>query len=76
MSKLTSSVDDAVVASAKRYAKRHGVSVSSLVETYLAAVSGPGQRESNDPPVLRSVRGSLRQGDRRSYRKHLAAKYR
>jgi len=76
MSKLTLSVDAAVVARAKRYAKRHGVSVSSLVDTYLAAVSGPSQRERNDPPVLRSVRGSLRQGDRRSYRNHLAAKYR
>jgi hypothetical protein len=38
MSKLTLSVDPGVAARAKRYAKRHGVSVSGLVETYLAAV--------------------------------------
>ena len=37
--KLTLSVDPAVVSRAKRFAKRQGVSVSSLVEAYLASVS-------------------------------------
>jgi hypothetical protein len=75
MSKLTLSVDDRVISSAKRYAKQHGISVSNMVETYLAAVAGssPPAAES---PILRSLRGSLRKADLAGYRKHLSAKYR
>jgi hypothetical protein len=76
MSKLTLSVDDRVVSRAKRYAKQRGVSVSRIVEAYLAAVaegSSPGMR---DAPILRSVRGTLAKADLTEYRKHLAAKYR
>jgi hypothetical protein len=39
--KLTLSIDAAVISRAKRYAKRSGVSVSALVENYLAIVSQP-----------------------------------
>ena len=41
MAKLTLSVDSRVVSRAKQYAKRRGVSVSEMVETYLAAVAEP-----------------------------------
>jgi predicted HicB family RNase H-like nuclease len=41
MAKLTLSVDGRVVRRAKEYAKRRGVSVSKMVETYLAAVAEP-----------------------------------
>jgi hypothetical protein len=76
MSKLTLSVDDAVVSRAKRYAKRQGVSVSQMVEAYLAAVSESGAPAPRDfPPILRSLRGSLQRGDLETYRKHLAVKY-
>ena len=75
MSKLTLSVDPAVVARAKRYATRHGVSVSKLVQAYLSDLAEPPvPRE--EPPVLRSLRGTLRRADVRDYRKHLRAKYR
>lgn len=76
MSKLTLSVDDRVVFRAKRYAKQHGVSVSEMVEAYLAAVAGSSFPVMRDTPILRSVRGSLAKADRTGYRKHLAAKYR
>lgn len=75
MSKLTLSVNDRIVARAKRYAKQRGVSVSKLVEDYLAAVSEPAQ-SGPDTPILRSVRGVLKRGDANEYRKHLVAKYR
>ncbi|HEY6343844.1 MAG TPA: DUF6364 family protein [Bryobacteraceae bacterium] len=74
MSKLTLSVDDRVVSQAKRYAKRCGVSISKLVESYLSAVTGP--LSAADTPVLRLVRGSLREDGTQAYRKHLASKYR
>jgi antitoxin component of RelBE/YafQ-DinJ toxin-antitoxin module len=76
MPKLTLSVDDQVVSRAKQYAKQRGVSISEMVEAYLAAVAEPALPDTRDAPVLRSVRGSLRHADIGEYRKHLAAKYR
>ena len=75
MSKLTLSVDDRVIASAKRYARLNGVSVSGMVESFLSSVAEPvGPRP--DTPVLRSLRGSLKTGSVESYRRHLQSKYR
>jgi antitoxin component of RelBE/YafQ-DinJ toxin-antitoxin module len=75
VSKLTLSVDKSVVARAKRYAKQRGVSVSKMVETYLATVIEPAK--TNDlPPILRSVRGTLKKADLEEYRRHLTRKYR
>jgi hypothetical protein len=76
MSKLTLSVDDNVVSRAKRYAKQRGVSISQMVETYLAAVADPSSPATQDSPILRSLRGSLKKADLQDYRRHLAAKYR
>ena len=74
MSKVTLSIDPAVVVRAKRYAKRRGVSVSSLVEEYLDLVSEP-PRSGPEPPVLRSLRGVLKKADRDAYRRRLIEKY-
>jgi hypothetical protein len=76
MAKLTLSVDDRVVSRAKQYAKRRGVSVSEMVEGYLTAVADPSSSATAGAPILRSVRGVLKNADIRHYRKHLAAKYR
>ncbi len=76
MSKLTLSVDDSVVSQAKRYAKAHGVSISKMVEAYLAAVAEPKTRGTAETPILRSVRGILKNADVKDYKRHLAAKYR
>jgi len=76
MSKLTLSVDARVVSRAKRYAKQRGVSVSEMVEAYLAAVTEPSSPDARDAPILRSLRGSLGKADLTGYRKDLAAKYR
>lgn len=76
MSKLTLSVDERVISSAKRYAKQRGLSVSEMVESYLSAVSNVASLPGRDAPILRSVRGSLKTGAVKEYRKHLAAKYR
>lgn len=76
MSKLTLSVNDQVVSRAKRYAKQRGISVSAMVEAYLAAVAEPSSPATRDAPILRSLRGSLGRADLEGYRKYLAAKYR
>ncbi len=76
MAKLTLSVDSRVVSRAKQYAHLRRVSVSEMVETYLAAVAEPHPAATASAPILRSVRGILKNADIREYRKHLAAKYR
>jgi hypothetical protein len=76
MAKLTLSVDNRVVSRAKQYAKLRGVSVSKMVEAYLAAVAEPASPIRRAAPVLRSLRGVLRKADIGEYRRHLAAKYR
>ncbi len=76
MAKLTLSVDERVVSGAKHYAKRRGVSISAMVEAYLAAVADSRADAAGPAPILRSLRGILKHADLADYRKHLAAKYR
>jgi hypothetical protein len=72
--KLTLTVSPSVVSRAKRYAKLQGISVSQMVEGYLSAVTKPVD-PGPDAPILRSLQGSLKKGDMRSYRRHLVDKY-
>ena len=77
MQKLTLSVDAAVIDRAKRYAEAQGTSVSRLVETMLDLIATPTPSAGNAPaPVLARLRGSLKRGAVRDYRRHLEQKYR
>ncbi len=79
MSKLTLSVDQEVVARAKRYAEERGTSVSQLVERYLDALARPPVvAEEELPPSLRRLRGILKgvKFDREEYLDYLERKYR
>ena len=79
MSKLTLSVEDAVVRRAKRYAATHGTSVSRLVEQYLDLVARPtASPQAEFTPLLRQLREELRgvTVDRHDYRRYLERKYR
>lgn len=77
MAKLTLSIDEGVVARAKRVAKRQGTSVSAMVEAYLDGVSrGAEKGAPAATPVLHSIRGLLKKGDREDYRQHVSAKHR
>jgi hypothetical protein len=75
MPKLTLSVDEKVVRSAKRYAAAQGTSVSRLVERYLDLLSRSFDM-ADAPPVLRMLRGAARGIPPDAYRKHLMRKYR
>lgn len=74
MSKLTLSVDEKVVARAKRFAAQRGTSVSRLVERYLEIVSRPA-RVDDAPPVLGRLRGALSGVDPAEHRRQLERKY-
>jgi hypothetical protein len=79
MPKLTLNVDAAIVARAKRYAARHGTSISSLVEQFLALVTGTAADPEEDlPPILARLRRELRGASVRpaAYGKYLQRKYR
>ena len=79
MSKLTLSVDEDVVAAAKRYAEQQGTSVSKLVQRYLDAVARPGKLSREDlPPITRRLSGVLKgvKFDREEYIDYLDRKYR
>ena len=75
MSKLTLSVDEQVIARAKRFAEKHGTSVSSLVERYLDRLTSPPE-PGPEPPVLSRLRGLLANADTEGHRHHLEEKYR
>ena len=79
MSKLTLSVEDAVVKRAKRYAARRGTSVSQLVEQYLDLISRAVPRNDEGlTPLLQRIRAEL-QGvsvDLTDYPAYLERKYR
>ena len=76
MAKLTLSVDERVIARAKRYAQARGTSVSGLVEQLLdlAASSGPADADL-PPPVLSRLRGTLKRAGVEDYRRYLERKY-
>jgi len=75
MSKITLSVDPKVVERAKRHARLTGVSISQMVETYLAAVANQPEVASQETSILNSLRGSLKKGTKEDYKKHRVAKY-
>ncbi len=76
MQKLTLSVDARVVARAKRYASSQGTSVSALVEKMLDLAATPATPGGSTPTVLARLRGSLKRGSVRDYRRYLEQKYR
>jgi hypothetical protein len=79
MAKLTLNVDETVVARAKRYASRRGVSVSRLVEQFLSLISRAASKRDEDlPPILARLRAELKgaSANRGDYKKYLERKYR
>jgi Family of unknown function (DUF6364) len=76
MAKLTLSVDEGVIERAKQYARARGTSVSGLVEQMLDLAASGSDHSHMIPPVLSRLRGSLKRGDRQTYRQYLERKYR
>lgn len=75
MSKLTLSVNEAVIARAKELAARRGTSVSKLVEDYLDRLTAR-RVEVGEPPILRRMRGIAVGSDPAEHRQYLEQKYR
>jgi len=55
LTKLTLSVDEAVIARAKDYARRNGRSLSELIQHYLESITGEKSDEELSPKLSRLV---------------------
>lgn len=70
--KLTLTIDDSVIDSAKKYAKRKGKSLSNIVENYLKSVSGEeNQTQTILSPKVRKLMGSVKLPEDFDYKKEL-----
>jgi len=69
--KLTLTIDDAVIAIAKKYAKQNGKSLSDIVENYLMSLSSKGNTEENISPSVLKLMGSIELPDNFDYKKEL-----
>lgn len=69
-SKLTLKLDKAVIEQAKIYAKKQGVSLSSIVENYLALITNKKKsKEIEISPFVKSISGSVKVPDDFDYKK-------
>lgn len=57
--KLTLTIDDEVISSAKKYAKHKGKSLSDIVENYLMALSTDESGEEQIAPRILTLMGSV-----------------
>ena len=69
--KLTLTIDDSVIAIAKKYAKQNGKSLSDIVENYLMSLSSKGNTEENISPSILKLMGSIELPDNFDYTKEL-----
>lgn len=79
-SKLTLKLDKAVIEQAKIYAKKQGVSLSSIVENYLALITNKKKsKEIEISPFVKSISTPIQLPEdfdnKKEYRKHLEEKY-
>lgn len=71
--KLTLSVDEAAIDTARRYSKRHGTSVSELVTRYLGSLEDTRRKTT---PIVSKLRGILpSDATIEDYRRHIADKH-
>ena len=77
--KLTLKLDQKIIEKAKQYAESKNISLSSLVETYLAYITSTVPDQGTDTtPLVKSLSGILKDAPtdyKRSYRSHLKKKY-
>lgn len=73
--KLTLSVDEKVIKQARRYSRRHNVSISKLVSNYLAGLAD-GQPDRRFSRTVQRLKGILPPtADVQEHRDHLEKKY-
>ena len=69
--KLTLTIDDTVIAKAKRYAKEQGSSLSFVIENYLKAITTKVEDDDELAPIVKSLKGSFKAPKDFDYKKEL-----
>jgi hypothetical protein len=70
--KLTLTIDDSVIAIAKKYAKQKGKSLSGIVENYLMSLTSKENKEESISPRILKLMGMIELPDNFDYKKELA----
>ncbi|HQQ94759.1 MAG TPA: DUF6364 family protein [Bacteroidia bacterium] len=70
--KLTLTIDDAVISVAKKYAKQKGKSLSDIVENYLMSLTSKTRKPEVISPEILNLMGSLSLPENYDYKKELA----
>lgn len=69
--KLTLTIEDKVIRSAKRYAERKGCSLSALVENYLRTLTSEDETVDELAPKVKRLLGSVKLPTSFDYKKEL-----
>ena len=79
MSKLTLSLDKAIIEEAKKYAKTKNTSLSKIVENYLQKIISDTQPKEEQTPIVDKLSGVISLPDnfdlKKDYTNHLIQKY-
>ena len=77
--KLTLSLDENTIDSAKNYAKSNNVSLSKLIESYLKTLTNQTKKQTNITPLVESLSGVISLDDsfdsKDAYTEYLMEKY-
>ena len=77
--KLTLSLDENTIDSAKNYAKSNNVSLSKLIESYLKTLTNQTKKQTNITPLVESLSGVISLEDsfdsKDAYTEYLIEKY-
>ena len=69
--KLTLTMEDSVIDSAKKYARQKGKSLSDIVENYLKSISSPVNTEPKLSPKVMKMMGVIKLPQDYDYKKEL-----
>lgn len=70
--KLTLTIDDSVIAIAKKYAKQKGKSLSDIVENYLMSLTSKENKTESISPKILKLMGAIELPGEYDYKKELA----
>lgn len=71
ITKLTLTIDDKIIGSAKRYARQRGKSLSGIVENYLKSISAPEETANTLSPKVTRLMGVINLPDDFDYKQNL-----
>lgn len=71
--KLTLTIEDTVIDSAKKYARHKGKSLSAIVENYLKSISAQDETSSKLSPKVTKLMGAISLPEDFDYKKELSA---